>query len=140
MKNTVDGSFNHTLDNYMYGSVVEYSCGAARAFDNGDGTTDETQLLACEWEGGAVPATLKPCKWIQCLGPPDDMPATMEARYWDGLPLEQNATLDLYCLRGMKFEEDFDQVNFNITCGDDNTWIVPNNTWPNCTMSKKISR
>ena len=78
-----------------------------------------------------------------CLAPPlADSAANLEATTWNQhqQPVPFYDYVSFSCLRGMKFEEDFDQISVEVQCQPGNMWNSPaTNEWPKCVPSKNIN-
>ena len=96
--------------------------------------------MSFELYGKTVHKNLQSIPDTQCIALPIP-PSIAHLRPLDVAPdsyTDFESDVSFGCNVGMKFEDDFDQERFNVTCKPINVWVKPatDDEWPRCVESK----
>lgn len=151
----IENAFNNQ-NLTIYGSTIEYQCGAGKRFSISENVTELSQTLSCQWDGSWSPtADLSDCIrkdkatimiWKRncvtrtffpassCINPPIPPNDTHLVVLYDFANETEIAFGDVVfyqCEEGFFFEEDFFMKNFTIDCQPSGSFIEPGQ-WKRC--------
>ncbi len=141
---TADASLDIGLRSFMYEDQLEYTCGLGQQFDLGGGSTSPTEVMNCQYDGSWDVATLSPCTFVGCLGPPPMPPSGINVTFY--YPVDHvvgiGDTFAYVCEAGHSLQSNVLDTKQYSTCAAGNVWQAPL-TWQPCglyTPTKKAHK